>query len=595
MHKNKKKNRDLTIRSQIQGDNRKIVLIIVFIVVLSTVNLLLIDVAQNRANYYNVLADEAKDMIIEHYKWRNSVENSLNSAQEVTEEMDYEKCSFGLWYPTVKTPKSETAAASLQTAYDYHKKLHDTENGIIVNAASGLNEIGIKKRIEKSVPPISESWLAAMNELVEHYTVQKELFRNGLIACLIWAIVSSVILAILAGVLARRFGNKLADKISAPIVAVADWSEKLSAGAIDNVFDMNENNIGDLAEINRMIKAFRHMADSIQENVSVVQKVADGDMTAFVNIRSAEDSLGKNLYRMVQSNDLMFAEISTIADAVAEGASSIALASGALAESCNIQSGAVKEFSEVILETSNFIDINNDKASKALEVSSEISEEIQESNRKMSELLEAMDGIRISSEKISVIIKTINEIAGQTNLLALNAAIEAARAGEAGRGFAVVADEVKDLAAKSAEAAEESRTLIEDTISRTMFGDSVSKETSETFMKITESIARITGITHEIAEAGSKQQEYIQIAKENIGHISEAIDGNAASSQEAAAASSELNSNADELKASMNKFNLRKRVPGQPYIPPEKKNDEEFIREAEENYKKALEKGKAAI
>ena len=154
-------------------------------------------------------------------------------------------------------------------------------------------------------------------------------------------------------------------------------------------------------------------------------------MTAFVNIRSAKDSLAKNLYKMVQTNDLMFNEITQIASDVASGADDIAA-----------------------------------------------------SNEKMQQLLKAMGDITESSDKIFAVIKTIEEIADQTNLLALNAAIEAARAGEAGKGFAVVAGEVGNLAAQSANAVIESRQLIEDTIKKASIGNTITNETSEAFKKL---------------------------------------------------------------------------------------------------------------
>lgn len=580
-----KTKKDLSIKGQIHTINGFIMAVIAVIVLCSIANIGLIDLFQYRENQFNQINNEAKDVLINQYEWVNLLRN-VDGGQ--LPEMDSAKCSFGIWYAEKKEKLSDVQT-DIQNAYQYHENLHQAGEEYL---ASGEGE---KKQAEARLLEAGNGLFASLNDISEVYADKAQASHDALVSRIIWGICTSIVLAIFALILARRLGDKLAKKISEPIVAVAEWSRELSMGSADLSFDVNGNMKTDLEEVETMIESFRVMANSIQENVRVVQKVADGDMTAFVNIRSASDSLGKNLYRMVQSNDLMFAEISNVANSVAEGAGHISQASAALAESCSLQAGAVKDFTDMIEETSQFITRNNEKAGNALTVTGEIEQEVEESTSKMQQLLDAMVQIRQASERVSVIIKTIDSIAGQTNMLALNAAIEAARAGEAGKGFAVVASEVKDLAAKSSEAAEESKKLIQDTVDKTALGDKISQETSATFQKISVSIADIVEITGEIARSGSAQQEHIRVAKENISEISQAIDSNAAASEEAAAASDELSNDADKLKEAMQKFNLRKRVPGKPYIPPEKRNDKEFIRIAEENYQKALKSGKVEI
>ena len=368
-------------------------------------------------------------------------------------------------------------------------------------------------------------------------------------------------------------------------MAVAKWASDLALGADDLDFEIEDT---ELQEINEMITAFNTMAASIQENVAVVQRVAEGDMTAFVNVRSSKDSLAKNLYKMVQTNDLMFNEITQIAQEVAEGAGDIAGASNSLAESCTVQAHSIADFRGAVEETGQLLRENSDRILRSKNISNEIKREIAISDEKMKELLASMDDIMKSSEKITFVIKTIEDIADQTSLLALNASIEAARAGEAGKGFSVVAGEVGALAAQSADAAVQSKQLIEDTMEKAYRGNIISNETSKTFEKIVKSIDDIYDVTEEMNRVGDIQNEKLEIIEQNIKEISEVVDSNAAASEQTAASSDMLTRSAENLKAAMGKFNLRKREPGRAYIPPEKENDDEFIKQAQENYERAV-------
>jgi len=213
----------------------------------------------------------------------------------------------------------------------------------------------------------------------------------------------------------------------------------------------------------------------------------------------------------------------------------------------------------------------------------------------MEQLIKAMEAITESSQKIFAVITTVEEIAEQTNLLALNASIEAARAGEAGRGFAVVANEVGRLAAQSAEAVVESRKLIEDTIAKANVGNQITNETFETFNMIVGHVDNIYRFNDEMSAAGQEQKDKMAKIESGIEVIADAVDTNAAISEETSASCDLLSGNADRLRQSMTRFNLRQRVPGKAYIPPEKQDDEAFIRIAQENYERAVAEGRVSI
>lgn len=594
MKKTKTRN-TLSIKEQIRKTNTLTISIILILVVCTIINLIIIRINQVALNEQNTNSYIAKDVTIAQYEWVNLLIQSINNNTEFNKELDYEKCSFGEWYNTLKMPSDKTAASYVNSAYESHKAMHEAAKEALTIRDSDSDKV--KNILSNEISSYSAQMLESLQNLCSYYGNLADSKNNSLSSRIIWAIFTNIFLATIAWLFAKRFGDKLAHKISQPITKIVKWSKKLSEGSDDLDFEFSDNSSShlDLEEILVLMNSFQLMVKSIQENVYVIKKVADGDMTAFVNIRSSSDSLGKNLYKMVQSNDLMFAKISEIANSIAADAANIAKNSNSLAESCNVQANAVQDFKTTINETSKFITQNNEKISLALSASDEIKEELEESTEKMDQLLNAMTDIRNASDEIANIIKTIESIAGQTNMLALNASIEAARAGEAGKGFAVVASQVKDLALKSSMAADESKRLIENTIIKTVMGDKISKETSATFSKIAENIIKITSITSEIAESGTVQQNHISTVKNDIEEIANSIVGNATASEESAAASDTLNHSADVLKDSMHNFTLRKRIPGKPYIPPEKENDAEFIRIAEENYNKALKEGRIQL
>lgn len=593
MEENKNKNNSnsttTTIAESIEANNKLLIKIMLGLVVFSACAFLLSGFFARCIKGLAESSSGIEDARSYQNEWVSDAVISITEGSQMKQETDADKCVFAQWEASYKgfKIKDNEAVEAFNNAMSLHDEIHRIYNE---NAGVSFQTDPEKAReVIHKLTTTYEEFSSNIDIVKAYYTDREALNYKGAKVQIILALIVNTILSIVTPRRIRKASKKLAEDIAEPVNAVADWAAELSLGSDELEFSDTTTNI---KEINQMIDAFQVMAKGIKENIHVVQRVAEGDMTAFVNIRSSKDSLSKSLYKMVQTNDLMFNEITQIAQMVANGADDIANASNSLANSCTQQIQSISDFREAVTETINLINNNVEKIEKSKELSGEIKEEVAVSNEKMDQLLKAMEDISESSNKIYAVIKTIEDIADQTNLLALNASIEAARAGEAGKGFAVVASEVGSLAAQSANAVVESRQLIEDTINKANIGNVITNETSETFGKIVESIDAIYKFNDEMSDAGQLQKKQMDMLENDIKSISDAVDANAAISEETAASCDLLDENADKLRDAMSRFNLRQREPGKAYIPPEKQNDEEFIRIAQHNYEEAKRTGR---
>ena len=250
------------------------------------------------------------------------------------------------------------------------------------------------------------------------------------------------------------------------------------------------------------------------------------------------------------------AGLASASDQVQAGSAQVSQASQALAHDASAQAAALEQTSASSQEISSMARRNAENSEGSSRHMSKTSQAVAHANQRIAEMTGSMSQIEASSDKISKIIKVIDEIAFQTNILALNAAVEAARAGEAGMGFAVVADEVRNLAQRSAQAAQDTAALIEDSIHRTKDGAAKLEQVAQSIGEITESSKAVGILVDEVHMGSQEQAQGIDQIAKALTQMEQLTQRAAAGAEESAAASEELNAQSVAMKESVRRLGI---------------------------------------
>lgn len=428
-----------------------------------------------------------------------------------------------------------------------------------IQAAAYANDIELARQIinEEYVPASRKAQeLADEVNNIATETANKFYLKSEKSAKLVTLII--FILFGASSFLAILMGLYIINSIRKPLADIEVAAKELAEGNLNAVVTYeSKDEVGSLANsIRTLIENLNRYIPNISH---VLGHMADGDMTVQVDIEYQNDfyPIKLAMEQIIAALNETLTQIKISSKEVSIGADQVSSGAQSLSQGATEQASAIEELASNIAEISERIKQNAHGAKQVYENIKETTDEIHLGTEQMQNLVVAMDEITNTSNEVQKIIRAIDDIAFQTNILALNAAVEAARAGTAGKGFAVVADEVRNLAGKSAEAAKNTTTLIDNTIIAVNNGTKLVDRVRESLNKIDEKGNQVIVLVQEIAETSQQQAEATAQINVGVEQIASVVQTNSATAEESAASSEELSGQAQILQSQIANFKLR--------------------------------------
>ena len=477
----------------------------------------------------------------------------------ITVEADKKKMQEHMddYYATILTVESQNLFNEARALYE--KDYVDFLQKCYVDAKAD-NTDQILQRFSEILPTI--------DKIVENFdqclankvlSAQKSDESNDALARnLLFLIIGVIVLAVAVGSFLAFYISGL---ISKPLTPLTSFMKNAGSDGDLTLRREDEEVIAKFSqhtdEVGQLISSASKFVIRLQEISKQLETLAGGDLSVEVSLLSDKDVIGVSLQKVIENLNSMFGEIQSATAQVSIGSKQIADGAQTLAQGSTEQASAVQQLSASIAEIADKTRKNAEMAGHAADLAENIKENAEKGNVQMDQMMLAVREINDASQNISKVIKAIDDIAFQTNILALNAAVEAARAGQHGKGFAVVAEEVRNLAAKSAEAAKETGSLIANSIEKAEIGSRIANDTATSLSEIVSGISESTKIVGDIAHSSEEQSAGIEQINSGIDQVAQVVQQNSATAEQSAAASEEMSGQADSLEQLIGQFKLK--------------------------------------
>jgi len=495
-----------------------------------------------------------------HLIWLQTIANAIVSAKpEIKIGANGRNCVFGKWYYSHGTENVKSLPEEFQTRFNNIEANHLKVHSLGGELTAVWNNEDLKPSIElftgQIVPTATEllAELTSLEELchdkiVEVHKRGEWLLANQSLPTLVTLIIGVMILLPYSLLTARGIVNPLhhANAVFQSITEKGQLDVAVSDGLL-----RRKDEIGNLGSgLKLLLKDYHSIAD-------IAEQLANGDWCVTVREKSPEDMMNQSFSKMLDNVNNTLHEIEQHVQQVTTGANEVSAAAQHLSDGAQESASSLEEISASMQEISNQTQANAKNAGNARELAQKATQAAGEGQQAMTAMQEAMERITKNSNEIQRVIKVIDDIAFQTNLLALNAAVEAARAGQHGKGFAVVAEEVRNLAARSAKAAQETNDLIATSGKEIAKGGEVAVHTSDVLDSIATQIKETTDLVAQIAVASNEQAHGVNQIAIGLQRIDSVTQQNTASAEQSASAANEMSGAAKTLQKQVAQFQLR--------------------------------------